>query len=290
MKSSLLPLALAILIGSATLPALPALCAQTGDTAKKGKAGKAGKTQAPRPVPHAVQRKTVKFPAPDGLIITGDLWAAEDKSRAFVLLCHQARSSRGEYRTIAPRLVLAGFNCLAIDQRSGRGLPEVSAGIRNETAARAATEGKGTGYRAAEQDIVAAVVWIRKQGYTGRLTLWGSSYSAALAFVIAVNLEQVDAVIAFSPGEYLRPGDAVADAAAKLTKPVLIVSPQTEKRQADAIFKVTATKKRTLCINPHNLHGSRTLFMAKNSTPAWDAVLNFLRRHGRGARKPVKSK
>lgn len=280
MRPLLLLLALATLTVFVALPAQSPLPAQTE---------KAGEAPKPQPAGNPDGPKSVEFPAPDGLGITADLWADKDKTRPIVLLCHQARSSRGEYRVIAPRLVAAGFNCLAIDQRSGQGLADVSKGVRNETAVRAKAEGKRTGYGDAEQDIVAATVWIRKQGYSGRLTLWGSSYSAALAFVIASKLEAIDAVIAFSPGEYLRPGDAVATAAAKLEKPVLIVSPQSEKRQANAIFNATAAKQRTLCINPHNMHGSRTLFMAEDSRPAWDAVLNFLRRHGRGVRNPVKS-
>jgi hypothetical protein len=41
------------------------------------------------------------------------------KSQPYILLSHQAGSNRAEYAPIAPRLVKPGFNCLAIDQRSG---------------------------------------------------------------------------------------------------------------------------------------------------------------------------
>lgn len=267
-------LALVLLFVAAALSTPAIVSAQTGE--------KTEKAPAARPAAGGLAPVEVQFAAPDGLMINADLWADKEKTRPFILLCHQARSSRGEYREIAPRLVASGFACLAIDQRSGQGLPDVSKAIRNRTAARARAENKSTDYADAEQDIVAAVVWIRKQGYTGRLTLWGSSYSAALAFKIAVQVKDVDAVIAFSPGEYVGPSGSVKEAAGKLKTPVLIVAPQDEKRQADEIFQAITTKDRTLCLSPHNLHGSRTLFMAKYPQAAWDAVRTFLGRYGRG--------
>jgi len=228
-----------------------------------------------------VAPKTVELAARDGLAVTADLYEVGDKKKPFLLLCHQARSSRGEYRDIAPRLVKAGFNCLALDQRSGRGLPKVSRGVTNETAARAAEAGKPTGYLDARPDIEAAIAWIRKQGYTGKLTLWGSSYSASLALMIGAESKELSAVIAFSPGEYLRPRGSVAKAAAKLKLPLLVVAPQKEKDQATALFEATASKDKTLLVDPRNLHGSRTLFLAEDPKPAWKAVLAFLKKHGR---------
>ena len=68
----------------------------------------------------------VEFPAADELMITGDLYLAhEDKSTPFIVLCHQANWSRGEYREIAPKLNELGFNCLAIDQRSGKSVNDI---------------------------------------------------------------------------------------------------------------------------------------------------------------------
>jgi dienelactone hydrolase len=228
-----------------------------------------------------VQPKTVELAAKDGLSVTADLYAVGDKKKPFLLLCHQARSSRGEYRAIAPRLVKAGFNCLALDQRSGRGLPKVSGGVKNETAARAAEAGKPTGYLDARADIEAAIAWIRKQGYTGKLTLWGSSYSASLALMIGAESKKLSAVIAFSPGDYLRPRGTVAKAAARLKVPLLVVAPENEREQATTLFEAAASRHKTLMVDPRNLHGSRTLFLADDPKPAWKAVLEFLEKHGR---------
>jgi len=67
--------------------------------------------------------KTITFPSHEGVTITADLYITnEDKNIPFIVLFHQAGFSRGEYREIAPKLNKLGFNCMAIDQRSGDGV------------------------------------------------------------------------------------------------------------------------------------------------------------------------
>jgi len=68
----------------------------------------------------------VEFASLDGLKVTADVYASSnDPSKPFIILCHQARWSRGEYREIAPKLNKLGFNCMAIDQRSGDSVNDV---------------------------------------------------------------------------------------------------------------------------------------------------------------------
>ena len=114
------------------------------------------------------------FPSKDGLEVTAELYlASDDKQAPFIVLCHQAGWSRGEYREIVPKLVALGFNCLAIDQRSGGAVD----GVANMTARKAAAAKKDTSFVAAEQDMLAAVEWARANRAEGKLILWGSSYS-----------------------------------------------------------------------------------------------------------------
>ena len=54
----------------------------------------------------------------DGVKVAG-LYYRVPRPKAVILLFHQAESGKGEYATIAPRLVAAGYSALAIDQRSG---------------------------------------------------------------------------------------------------------------------------------------------------------------------------
>lgn len=72
------------------------------------------------------------FHAADGLPVSADLHSVPN-SRAFLVLCHRSHFHRGEYVEIAPRLAQLGYDCLAIDQRSGMNV----LGRANETCSRA---------------------------------------------------------------------------------------------------------------------------------------------------------
>src|ERR1700675_4646997 len=148
--------------------------------------------------------QAVMLRAGDGVSISGLAYTA-DHPKAIVLLFHQAESSKAEYATIAPRLVAAGFNALAIDQRAGGALYGP-----NETATRL---GKPESYDQAKPDLEAALDWAKAKRLP--VVLWGSSYSAALVFEVAAeHPQEISAVMAFSPGEYLEDTGAVARAAA----------------------------------------------------------------------------
>src|SRR3972149_6331103 len=73
--------------------------------------------------------KTITFPSTDALLITADLYFVSD-TLPYMILCHQAGYSRGEYMETADKFCNLGYNCLAIDQRSGK---EVN-GVKNKTA------------------------------------------------------------------------------------------------------------------------------------------------------------
>ena len=179
-----------------------------------------------------------EIPTADGLTITADLYAAhEDKNTPFIVLCHQAGWSRGEYRETAPKLNALGFNCLAIDQRSGKTVN----GVDNETVAKARVAKKGTDFPDAEQDIITAIKWAKENQADGKLILWGSSYSAALVLRIAgEHPDLIDGVMAFSPGEYFtrfgKSDDWIASSAKKISVPVFITSAKREQKAWKAIY------------------------------------------------------
>jgi len=52
-------------------------------------------------------------------IITDSYIISEDPKTPVIVLFHQAGWSRGEYLEIAPKLNHLGFNCVAVDLRSG---------------------------------------------------------------------------------------------------------------------------------------------------------------------------
>ncbi|MCG8423557.1 MAG: lysophospholipase [Proteobacteria bacterium] len=229
--------------------------------------------------PEAAPR-TITFSSEDGLAITADLYLSHGPDAPFIVLFHQAGWSRGEYREIAPRLSAMGFNCMAIDQRSGKGV----GGVVNQTARRAKEAGTGTTYVDALPDMRAALRHARKHHARGKLIAWGSSYSSALVLVISgQHPELLDATLSFAPGEYFaRLGKSktwIRSAAAKIRKPAFITSARNEQKKWRAIFAAIpdAAIKTAYIPKTSGQHGSRALWQKFSDSPGyWKAVKDFL--------------
>jgi dienelactone hydrolase len=218
------------------------------------------------------------FPSKDGLALRADLYAPhKDPKTPIIVLFHQAGWSRGEYESIAPRLNRMGFNCLAMDQRSGN---EVN-GIVNETAKRARASKLPMEYLDAKPDIESALLYARKQLTVGTVLAWGSSYSASL--VLQVVGEQpliADGVLAFAPGEYFptRGLDWVAKSAAEIKVPVFITSAREEAKNWKGIYDAIGTLRKTRYLpETEGHHGSSALWRKYEDSPGyWVAVTAFL--------------
>lgn len=224
-------------------------------------------------------QEKVNFLSLDELLITADFYGISNTEAPIIILCHQAGWSRGEYKEIAPILNDLGFNCLAIDQRSGRTVN----GIQNETHQAANKLDKKTTYIDAEQDIVAALNYVNTyKGKSQTVILWGSSYSAALALKIAAENDLVYAVVSFSPGEYFsRMGKSetfITDAVQTLNKPVFITASQEEEVDWKGIFNVIpSTNKTGFVPKGEGKHGSRNLWAEfSDHEEYWEAVTIFL--------------
>lgn len=228
----------------------------------------------------ATETKTIEFASGDGVEITADLyWAHDDKATPFIVLCHQAGWSRGEYLEIAPKLNEMGFNCLAIDQRSGGAVNEVS----NQTAKAAKATGKKTTFVDAEQDMVAALRYARENFAEGDLVLWGSSYSAALALRIAgEHADLLNGVLAFAPGEYFarfgQSEDWITVSAKKIAVPTFVTSAKNEYGRWKGIFDAIELESKTKFVpQTAGNHGSRALWeQFDDHEDYWTAVNSFL--------------
>jgi dienelactone hydrolase len=214
--------------------------------------------------------------APDHVQVFGDYYSTDKRENPLILLFHQAGSNRGEYETIAPMLVTLGFNALAIDQRSGGN----AWGRTNETVQRL---GKSTGYDEALLDLEGALQWAKSSAQTGPIILWGSSYSAALVFLLAANHRgEVNAILAFSPGEYLGGSSTVRKAAAQVSIPIFVTSAKDPKEIAAAKSILDASpsvEKIQFIPQIAGVHGSSTLRKDQNSDGVeenWPAVKHFL--------------
>jgi len=222
----------------------------------------------------AGEPEAVWLTAEDGVAVRGDLYAQGDeekKTAPIVLLFHQAGASRAEYDEIAPRLNRLGFTALAIDQRSG--------GSRwgdNETVRKA---GESTSYLSALPDLEAALDWAESSGYSGGVVVWGSSYSAALVFLLAAEHPTIDGVLSFSPGEYLGSRtDEVRKVAKRVEQPVFVVTPADEEERARVVFEVIPGDRNTFLIPDRAVHGSSMLVLERNpgADEIWPLVERFL--------------
>ncbi|MEQ9404556.1 MAG: hypothetical protein RIM99_13265 [Cyclobacteriaceae bacterium] len=217
---------------------------------------------------------SVEFPSLDGLSISANLYHVNEDS-ATIILCHQARFNKIEYSGIAKKLRTKGYNCLAIDQRSGGDAMDVY----NETYRRAMADSLPVGFLDAEKDIVAAVEYA-KTNYNGKIILWGSSYSSSLVLKVARSMETVDAVLSFSPGKYFGPTYSLMDSISGLQIPCFVTSSRAESNPAlDSLLSGIPSENLTR-FTPVNagLHGSRALWEAHpGNAEYWDAVNEFLK-------------
>lgn len=225
-------------------------------------------------------QQAVRFKATDGVTIYANYYTAKASSQPMILLFHQAHANRYEYSTIAPRLVKLGFSCLATDQRFGGTM----FGHDNETDAhmsKAAAESRNVeGYGA---DLEAALAWAHAKDPRRKVILWGSSYSASLVFVIAArHPNEVEGILAFSPGEYFQGHPTlIEDAAKEVHVPVFITSENSADAVANAtkIFDAAASHNKVHYSAKYAVHGSSTLLAERNPKSAavtWEVVTKFL--------------
>lgn len=228
---------------------------------------------------HGADFEKVTFDAADGLSVTADLYVQHPETNPFIVFFHQAGWSRGEYRPIVQSFLDMGFNCMAVDQRSGAKINDVV----NETAGRASEAGLGTTFVDAIPDMKAAILYARAHYAKGRLAIWGSSYSAALVLHIAHEFPRdVHVVLSFSPGEYFtrfgKSASFVTDAAAKMTQAAFITSAQNEQQQWQGIYDAIPHKEKSFFLpETAGNHGSRALWQSFADSDAYmSAVKEFL--------------
>lgn len=228
------------------------------------------------------QPVTVQFRAWDKVIVTADLYAPKPATAPILILFHQATYSRGEYAEIAPKLNAMGFNCLAVDLRSG----EAVNGIINETFKYADSIGMETRFTDAYSDVRAAVTYVKNKYPGSRIILFGSSYTASLALKYASDFPKgISGVVAFSPAEYFSKfgwsRTIITTSAAKIKCPVFIASNATEKERWQAIYDAIPGQNKSYYLPASGgKHGAKTLWSTfPESAAYWNALKGFLVRY-----------
>ncbi len=242
---------------------LPMLLISSNSLAQPPQSPQAAAVQARAATP-------VTLAAKDGVKLFARYYEAPNP-KAIILLFHQAGSNKAEYATIAPRLVAAGYSALALDQRSGGR----RFGAANETVGAAK---RNYTYLEAKPDLEAALAWAQEKRLP--IVIWGSSYSAALVYVVAAeNQDKVSAALAFSGGDFLG-GGRVSKAAKAITIPFFATSARSEAPSMQPILARAPSKQKIFFVpKTEGVHGSSTLITAENPQGAeqtWAAVLSFL--------------
>jgi len=217
-------------------------------------------------------QEKVSFIAEDGLQVTADLYQVNPE-RPYVILLHQAGYSRGEYKNTARKIVKFGYNCLAVDLRSGG---EVNY-IQNQTALVAVHKGYPTDYLSSLKDIEASIKWVKERS-DKPVVLFGSSFSASLSLLMAKDNPDIDAVIAFSPGEFFEPEINIKTEIKNLKKPVFVAASKREEPYIKEMFSFVPSTNKTIFVPEKGPgeHGSKSLW---NSNPTskeyWLALTMF---------------
>ena len=219
-------------------------------------------------------QEAVTFPAGDGLKVRGDLYL-RDNSLPFIILCHQAASNRSEFYDIAPRLLNLEYNCLAIDLRAGGkvGFTE------NETALHALENKVPVDMLDARSDLAAAIDFVQRLNRKPVILL-GSSSSASLCLLMARNDQRVQAVVAFSPGEYFQPRINMEEEIRGFSKPLFICGTQSEYSYLQRMTSHIQPGSFTL-FKPEKSqgdHGTRALSQAGEARDEyWFALMMFFK-------------
>lgn len=212
--------------------------------------------------------------ASDSLPVTANLYES-DASKPYILLFHQAGSSRGEYNEIASRLLKFGYNCLAVDLRSGN---EINF-VQNETARKAIELKKPHKHIDAQLDILAAIQWAYNRNGE-KVILFGSSYSASLCLKLAKGNLKVKAVVAYSPGEYFYPEHNIEQEITDLDKPIFVTCTFLEFPYTQTLLSGVSPS----CITffkptpEQTTHGAKILWQSDaQSNENWLALMMFFK-------------
>lgn len=218
-------------------------------------------------------QEKIEFPSLDGLLITADLYEVENP-KLTILLCHQAGYSRGEYINTALQLNALGYSCMAIDQRSGNSVNDIS----NQTNARANAKGFDTRYLDAHQDIEAAIGYLYSRNKNQPIVIIGSSYSATLVLLEGKENKKVKAVAAFSPGEYFEMIN-VNGTITGYQKPVYVTASNSETPNLTKLVSGISSEYLThYKPSEKGIHGSRALWKTTDGVNGyWISFKEFLK-------------
>ena len=217
----------------------------------------------------------ISFLTSDSLQVYADFFISDVEEPSIILFHQASANARSEYGTIVPKLAEAGFNVLAVDQRSGG----QRFGNYNRTVASLTRE---YAYCETYPDFEASVKYLREEGIKGKIIAWGSSYSGSLAIELAARSLEIAGVIAFSPASGGPMKDCKPDEYIQsIDKPLLLMRPKREMQVPSVAsqFQLAQDNGHQTYIAEIGTHGSSMMVedRAKGDVREnWDKVFSFL--------------
>jgi dienelactone hydrolase len=223
---------------------------------------------------HAQDKAT--FIATDKLIVTGDLYMSND-TLPYMILCHEQKSSRGEYKETAKKFMKLGYNIIAIDLRNG----DTRNGVANETSTLAGLKHLPANPIDAKLDIEAAIAYAHNKNAKKKVVLVGSGYSASLALYLGATDPRVAGVLAFSPADAFGGKLDTKSAFSKyLGKAVFVSSSKSESADVKKYISAIPSTVKLVQFIPtaEGAHGSAALTTSDTEYhDYWISILMFMR-------------
>ncbi len=238
-------------------------------------------SEAPVPETESQDARPFVVTTRDGVRVYGDHFStsapASDRRGTIVLFHQGGANARGEYGPVIPKLLSAGFDIVASDQRRGGQLY----GSWNRTVAEYTPTDS---YCSAALDVDAVLGHVAAQDVPSPVILWGSSYSAALVVGAAARHPDLAmGVLAFSPasGDPME-GCQAADAFDQITVPLIVFRPEREAgiESVQAQMEAATSAGHAVFVARPGTHGSSMLVPERveggQVDSTWDRVWSFL--------------
>jgi dienelactone hydrolase len=183
--------------------------------------------------------KDVSLETTDKVKIQADYFApapGKEKSPVAILI-HMYPADRKSWSVLVPALHEAGFAVLAYDIR-GKG---DSAGGKDSSLAKRYEAHEAKLFQDAWHDVEAVKKWLssQKECDTNRIVLIGASIGCSISIDYAGRDDAVKAIVCLSPGTNYFGVDSMADIKKVKTKNILLISPEAEQDQVNALVKAT---------------------------------------------------
>ncbi len=205
--------------------------------------------------------KRVTFASEDKVDLVADLYRAGSAKSPGVILLPMYGHARDSWRSLAPVLLAEGFTVLALDLRGhGESLRQGDR-VLNYNSAR---QGGENLFPLMYRDVIAAKKYLIESAGVDpdRVSLVGASVGSSVAIDTAGHDPAVRSMVLLSPGKNYQGMDSMAQAKKVPRMPMLVLSNDREKSQAEDLVQILPGGAASLAVYDGAGHGTQMLATA----------------------------